>query len=267
MTQQRGSTRAKVVLVRPEYSFTIYQSTYKKRFKPGDKQVSTPMQLMQIGSALVQAGHDVRIIDGEAEGLWEVPTLVDRIAAEKPDIVGITCTTPEYYYAKEILEATKKRLPHVVTVVGGAHATHVPWELATQIEGVGFVVIHEGEKAMVAIADGDASALAEYAENANGLIAQVGAEVPSGGGTPILAPSQTVEDLDQLKPLRDLTHIDMTWYRYSDPGYGLMPTDCVETARGCPFACTFCSSARSGLGMRQVETVLDELEIVQPRLQ
>jgi anaerobic magnesium-protoporphyrin IX monomethyl ester cyclase len=259
------TTKAKVVLVRPEYSFAIYQATYRNKFSPGGKQVSTPMQLMQLGAEVVKAGHDVRIIDAEAENLSRITELVDRIAAERPDVVGVTCTSPEYHRAKGLLEAIKRRIPHVVTVIGGAHATHVPWELATEIEGVDYVVIYEGEKALVAVADGDTERLAEYAENARALMKRVGAHPPIGGGKPLLGPNQTVEDLEQLQPLRGRPYLDMTWYRYSDPGYGLVITDSIETARGCPFSCTFCSSARSGLGMRRVETVLDELEVVQSR--
>jgi anaerobic magnesium-protoporphyrin IX monomethyl ester cyclase len=259
------TAKTKVVLVRPEYSFTIYSATYRNKFGLGDKQVSTPMALMQLGAELVKAGHDVRIIDAEAENLSENGELMDRIAAERPDIVGVTCTSPEYSRAKSLLQAVKLRIPRVMTVIGGAHATHVPWELATEIEGVNYVVIYEGEKALVAVADGDSERLAEYAENARALMSQVGAIPPVGGGTPLLGPNQTVEDLEQVRPLRERPYLDMTWYRYSDPGHGLVITDSIETARGCPFACTFCSSARSGLGMRRVETVLDELEVVQAR--
>lgn len=261
------TTRTKVILVRPEYSFTVYREVYRNRYKPGKKQVSTPMQLMQLGAALVEAGHAVRIIDAEAENLHDIPLLVDRIAAEHPDVVGVTCTTPEFASAKEILEATKRRLPDVVTVIGGAHATHVPWEIAVQVDGIDYVVIYEGEKAMVAIANGNRERIREYAANARELMTDVGATLPATGGTPILGPSQTVDDLERLSPLREWPYLDMEFYRYCDPGHGLMVTDSVETARGCPFACTFCSSARSGLGVRSVESVLDELEIIHRRFQ
>jgi radical SAM superfamily enzyme YgiQ (UPF0313 family) len=259
------TTKTKVVLARPEYSVAIYRAAYSGRFKPGMKQVEPPMALMQIGAALKNAGHDVRIIDGEARNLT-IDGLVDSICAEHPDVVGVTSTTPEYWVAKTVIERVKKRLPHAVTVIGGAHATHVPWELADQIDGIDHVVVYEGEKAMVAIVDGCASALREYSDNAQQLLARVGFDRPDEyRGRILLAPNQTTEDLERIRPLRDAPEIDMRFYKYADPEIGLAATESIETARGCPYGCTFCSSANSGLGLRSIDNVLDELETIDRR--
>lgn len=251
---------ASVVLVRPAYSAVIYGATYRSRLRPGTRQVPTPLQLMQIGGVLDARGHRVRIIDGEAEGLSDTE-LVRRVLAERPDVVGVTCTTPEFGTAKAVLEALKRARPDVVTVVGGAHATHVPWELATGIDGIDHVVVFEGERAMAAVVDGDRALLAEYAANATALMAEAG--VPEGAvpdGVVLLGEMFTTEELERLRPLRRAPQIDLSHYVYSDPESGLVATDSVETARGCPFGCTFCSSARSGLGLRSVAGVIDELD-------
>ncbi|MEE9293748.1 MAG: radical SAM protein [Phycisphaerae bacterium] len=264
MNPMNGS-RTRVVLARPEYSVAIYRASYSGQFKPGMKQVEPPMALMQIGAALVEAGHDVRIIDGEAENLT-IDRLVERICDEHPDIVGVTSTTPEYCVAKRIIEKVKRKLPGALAVIGGAHATHVPWELADEIQGIDHVVVYEGEKAMVAIANQDTRSLAAYSDNAQRLLGRVGFEHPLRyRGRILLGPSQTTEDLERLRPLRCLPHIDMRYYKYADPQIGLTDTESVETARGCPFGCTFCSSANSGLGMRSVDNVLEELEIIDRR--
>ncbi len=264
MNRLRAS-KTKVVLARPEYSVAVYRSSYKGRFQPGMKQVEPPMALMQIGAALVEAGHDVRIIDGEAENLT-ADALVDRICAEAPDIVGVTGTTPEYWASKRIAEEVKRRLPHTITVMGGAHATHVPWELADEIEGVDYVVVYEGEQAMTAIASGATERLREYSNNAQRLMHRVGVEEPERhAGRILLGQSQNTADLERLRALRDLPHIDMRYYKYADPEIGLVSTESIETARGCPYGCTFCSSANSGLGLRSVESVLDELTEIDGR--
>lgn len=256
---------AKVVLVRAEYSVAIYGATYGGRFRPGAKQVPTPMQLMQIGALLVDHGHDVRILDGEAENL-DHAALLARIVAERPDVVGVTCTTPEYVTAKALLEDVKAALPEVTTVVGGAHATHLPWELARSIGGIDHVVVYEGEKAMAAIADGDRALLDDYDANARRLLA--GKDVGTDD-LPVhrilLGEASTTDDLERLHPLRSAPSIDLRHYVYADPDHGLVHTDSIETARGCPFACTFCSSARSGLGMRSVDSVIDELDELDAR--
>ena len=60
--------------------------------------------------------------------------------------------------------------------------------------------------------------------------------------------------------MRQDPYIDMSNYRFADPQVGLVLTDSLETARGCPYSCTFCSSRQSGLGLRSVENILEELD-------
>jgi len=252
--------RTKVVLVRPPYSYEIYKSTYKNKYKVGNKWVSAPLPIMYLASAVLNVGADVRIIDGEVDNL-SLEELVEETIALNPDIVGITGTTPEYGAVKFVAEGVKKLAPNVTTVIGGAHATHVPWEIADEVDGVDYVVVFEGEKAMAAIASSDSEKLTEYADNANYLMKQVGYDAPEHyNGKILFSQNQTTEDLEKLRPLRQEPYIDMSNYRFADPQVGLVLTDSLETARGCPYSCTFCSSRQSGLGLRSVENILEELD-------
>ena len=252
--------RTKVVLVRPPYSYEIYKSTYKNKYKVGNKWVSAPLPIMYLASAVLNVGADVRIIDGEVDNL-SLEELVEETIALKPDIVGITGTTPEYGAVKFVAEGVKKLAPNVTTVIGGAHATHVPWEIADEVDGVDYVVVFEGEKAMAAIASSDSEKLTEYADNAIYLMKQVGYDAPEHyNGKILFSQNQTTEDLEKLRPLRQEPYIDMSNYRFADPQVGLVLTDSLETARGCPYSCTFCSSRQSGLGLRSVENILEELD-------
>lgn len=257
--------KTKVVLVRPPYSLEIYQNTYTDRLKVGDKQVEPPMALMQLAAAVLKQGHDVRIIDGEVENLL-LDELLEQVQTEHPDVVGVTSTTPEFSNAQLILQRIKKCMPRVVTVMGGAHATHVPWDIADQIPELDYVVVYEGEKALQAIATGDTALVNEYSRNAQELLKGAGVEnAHRYAGKILLGPSQSTDDLEQNTPIRDRPYIDMSPYRYADPELGLVYTESVETARGCPFACSFCSSARSGLGIRSVDNVLEELKTLDGR--
>ena len=260
-----NASRTVVVLVRPEFSEGIYGATYGQQMRVGTKRVEPPMALMQLAGALIEAGHEARIVDGEVENLTIAET-VNRICQARPDVVGITATTPENCAAVDVVRAVKRRLPSVVTVIGGAHATHVPWDLSDADDTFDYVVVFEGEKAMVAIADGDRQRLRDYSDNAQRLLKRVG--LPNAeryAGRVLLGDYQTEEDLDRVRPLRDAPGIDMGQYRGAEPELGLVIADSAETARGCPFGCSFCSSARSGLRMRNVDNVLDELEMIHHR--
>ena len=61
--------KPKVVLIRPSYSAEIYKSTYKNKYKVGEKWVSAPLPIMYLAAAVVNVGADVRIVDGEVDNL------------------------------------------------------------------------------------------------------------------------------------------------------------------------------------------------------
>jgi Fe-S oxidoreductase len=148
-----------------------------------------------------------------------------------------------------------------VTVIGGAHATHVPWEIVDQVREIDYVAIFEAEKVLAAIVSNDIEKLSEYSDNALYLMNMVGFDqADKYRGKILFSQNQTTTDLEHLFPLRKQPYIDMSNYRFADPQVGLVLTDSVETARGCPYACTFCSSRRSGLGLRSVENILEELD-------
>jgi radical SAM superfamily enzyme YgiQ (UPF0313 family) len=260
MRYPMSNDKPKVVLVRPPYSYEIYKSTYKNKYKVANKWVSSPLNLMYLGAAVVEVGGDVRIVDGEVDNL-SLEELVDEILELTPDIVGITGTTPEYGAVKYVAEEVKKRAPDVVTVIGGAHATHIPWEIVDQVREIDYVAIFEAEKVLAAIVSNDIEKLSEYSDNALYLMNMVGFDQANKyRGKILFSKNQTTTDLEHLFPLRKQPYIDMSNYRFADPQVGLVLTDSVETARGCPFACTFCSSRRSGLGLRSVENILEELD-------
>ena len=65
--------RAKVVLIRPPYSYEIYKSTYKNRYKVANKWVSAPLPIMYLGAAVLDVGADVRMIDPEDPHVRSTP--------------------------------------------------------------------------------------------------------------------------------------------------------------------------------------------------
>jgi len=148
----------------------------------------------------------------------------------KADLVGISVLTnlaPRAYRIaaklKGIARATGRR---IWVVMGGPHVTFLPEEALRN--GADFVVRHEGEIAFPTLVerlrDGDARALAEVP----GLSYWDNGEIVHNPGRPL------VERLDQLPP----------------PNFSLIQGKerinvvPVQTSRGCPHDCEFCSVVR-----------------------
>ncbi len=248
-----------VVLIRAAFTSAIYSGVYKTNYKIGEKKVDPPFALMQLSAALIKNNLSVKIIDGEVNNYSLVET-VDEVVKLNPLYVGITSTTPEMFGAITHLKEVKKKLPNVKTVFGGAHATHVPWEIIEAFPEIDFVVMYEGEKSLVAICTEQKEKLLEYTNNAKFLFEQN--KIPNilFSDKILLGPTQSREELELNFAARSEEIISLENYKATDPSFGLMYSDSIETARGCPFGCTFCSSARSGIRVRSVENVLDELE-------
>lgn len=142
---------------------------------------------------------------------------------EEADLVGITGFTSSINRAYDLAAMFRRR--GVPVVIGGIHASMVPEEVGQYADAV---VFGEGENIWPSVlADFEAGALKSYYQ---------GSPLPKGKPWPL--------------PRRDLFHPGYLWQS-------------IQTSRGCPFDCIFCSVTRY-LGkeyrQRSAEEVLVELE-------
>ena len=219
----------KVLLVRPAYS-----GVYKLFGRPPrDREVRPPLGLLSIAASLRAVGHQVEVLDGEPDQL-EPDEIVARILRSDPDVLGVTSTTPEIHMAQHIVASAKAARPRMMTVLGGAHASALPETTLEATPGLDYLVVGEGEYAMVELID---SRPREQILRA--------------------APIENLDDLPM--PARDL--VDGRQYRYAAPGEGLISLDAVETSRGCPFDCSFCFHLpQPSTRYKSPERVIDELK-------
>jgi len=233
---------SRITLIRPAYSAQIYGHVYKQE-KDTEREIRPPLGLMALGGYLKGFGHEVVIIDGEPELLDEAET-VKRVLETRPDIVGVTSTTPEYPFAFEITKSIKQAIPQVITVFGGAHITNLPEHTMRDLDDfVDWGVLWEGEKPLAAIANGNPE---DFLWN------------PGVSRKLLLSPERlTGEELDSFQPDRSI--LDMSKYWFVDTSVGLAHNDALEMARGCPFACSFCTSRKTLLSNRSIGSVLDEI--------
>ncbi|NOU09854.1 MAG: hopanoid C-3 methylase HpnR [Nitrospira sp.] len=208
-----------------------------------------PLGLEMVAQAVRQAGHEVRLIDLQADTWKDYEAL---IRSWKPDAVAFGCNylanVPEIV---DLAKLTKKELPNSFVFVGGHSASFVAKDFLEHGNGaIDCVLKGEGEVAV--------PKLLMAIEQDRKAITKVPGVVTLDGEGP---PPQFIENLDDVRPARDLLRNRHKYF------IGVLdPCASVEFARGCPWDCSFCSAwTFYGRSYRMVspEKAVEELEQVQ----
>ena len=184
-----------------------------------------PLGLELVAQAARQAGHDVQLIDLQAETHTDYFKIVDRW---KPDVVAFSCNylanVPEIV---DLAKLTKEKLPQSFIIVGGHSASFVARDFLEHGEGaIDCVLRGEGEAAVPQL-------LLAIAQDRKAVTKVPGAVTLDGEGP---AP-RFVERLDDLRPARDLLRHRRKYF------IGVLdPCASIEFTRGCPWDCSFCSA-------------------------
>lgn len=232
--------------------------------------VIPPLGPAYIAAALREAGHEVRVVDGliqgvdrytpYAEGVYVRGLELDEIVAQVPadaELIGVSCMfSAQWLVVRELIGKLKRAFPRVPLVLGGEHGTGMP-ELSMRQAPVDFIVLGEGEATAVELAG------RLQAQEPADAIEGTAARLPDG--TPRLNPRRArIRDIDALpKPAWDLFDIE-TYIAFNQP-HGASRGRFIPmlATRGCPFKCTFCTSAQMWTQRwlaRDPALVVDEIE-------
>lgn len=110
-----------------------------------------PLGLCYLSASLRRKGHDVDIIDMEAESLSVKETL-KRALQYYPDILGITSVSPLIGRAETVAQNLKKTLNKPI-ILGGPHLTIVGEEALRNCQAFDYGVVGEGEKTFCELLD------------------------------------------------------------------------------------------------------------------
>lgn len=153
------------------------------------------------------------------------PAMGSRILEMDPDVVGFTSLGANFICTLQVAAYVKRNRPLTPVLLGGPHATILHREILSQFPVFDVIVRHEAEETIVPILRNLAS---NELASIGGISYREHDRIVVNDGSP------TVADLDALP-----------WPRYDRyPIESLRPTSLrIEAGRGCPFSCTFCSTA------------------------
>ncbi len=186
-----------------------------------------PLGLLSLGGPLIDAGHDVALLDAEI-GPLSHDEIVQRVAMHQPEaiLIGHSGSTSAHPTVCELTKRFRLALPKAYVVYGGVFPTYHFREVLEHEPQIDVVVRGEGEvtanKLMAAIVSGtDLRRVPGIAFRRDGQIIE----------TP---PATMIEDLDAHRIGWEL--VDLRRYSY----YGGRRAVVLQFSRGCPHKCNYC---------------------------
>jgi radical SAM superfamily enzyme YgiQ (UPF0313 family) len=191
--------------------------------------------LLSLAAVAEADGHAVQIYDPKRLIKWgKLPydsTLYERAAlallAERPQAIGFTALGCSFLFALNVAALIKRHEPDLPILLGGPHATMLHRQILERFTQFDIVVRYEADEIFPSVLG---NLERRRFEEIPGLSWRGSRplELHFNSGQPM------VEDVDRL-PITNYDH-----YPIPDLDLDLLR---VEAGRGCPFMCTFCSTA------------------------
>jgi len=231
-----------------------------ERLDPELFDVHPHLGLTSLAAVVQPEGHQVAIYDPKREVRFGRRSYDSRFYAAtaedilntRPDAVGFTTLGCSFLFAVRVAELLKRREPEMPILLGGPHATMLDRPILEAYQQFDIVVRHEAERTLIPVL---ARLYDRHFDGIPGITWRTGrgGEIKATPGLPM------IENLDSLPiPLYDL-------YPVADLGLSLMR---VEAGRGCPFNCTFCSTAsffQRSYRLKSAERLVHEMDLLHAR--
>lgn len=216
-----------------------------------------PMGLGVIASVLLNEGHEVKVLDINAERLSNSQVQERIDLGSKYEIIGTGGLITTYKYLKWLIPQLKKYNPASRVVIGGGVVTENPALLLSRTPA-DIAVIGEGEITMVELV----SAL----ESNNSLETTKGIAYKDDKGQVRINPLRPlIKDLDSLPfPAYNLFPMDIYLHNVAHASVlGKKTEITIITGRGCPYKCEYCFHIFGrGIRSRSIDNVLEEIKFL-----
>ena len=209
-----------------------------------------PYGLLYLSSYLREAGHEVSVLDGLRVSPDQV---IQRIASERPDIVGISSVTWNWKQAAGLARRIRFRFPSIRLAVGGAHVNAVQGQVLKECPEFDYAFYGDAEESFCRLVS--ALSAGQLPEPMDGFAFRDGDVIVAS------ARNALIRNLDQM-PYPDRTQLDIRAYRPSPQSYRRLPFAAVFGSRGCPGRCTFCHTETT-VRIRSAGSLVEEILALQ----
>lgn len=214
-----------------------------------------PIGLGTIANVLLGKGHEVKVLDINAERLSKCQVKERIDLKSKYEIIGTGGLITTYKYLKGLIPELKKYNPSSKIIVGGGVVTENPALLLSRTPA-DIAVIGEGEIAMTEIAS--SLEMNSTLETIKGI-----AYKQANNEITLTAPRPLIKDLNSLPfPAYHLFPMDIYLHNLAHASVlGKKSEIGVITSRGCPYNCNYCFHIFGrGIRTRAIDNVLGEIK-------
>lgn len=216
---------------------------------PLEEMPSPPLGVTYVAAAFAAAGAEVAIFDYIVSA-YSKEKLEEQLNSFRPDAVGATAVTMNFYEAQKIIRDVKHYNPEIITMMGGPHVSFTAEDTLKKYPEIDLIVIGEGEDTIAELTP----VLKQQKQwhDIRGIAFRCEDKIIMTGNRDFIM------DIDRIPiPSRHLLPIS----RYRALGF---PVSLI-TGRGCPYSCIFCLGRKmvgSKVRKRNPKLVLDEIETI-----
>jgi len=220
-----------------------------------------PHLWMFLLKSLTPSGHEVLLIDGNAQPMDEA-SIARYVREQKIGLVGIGAMTRMIAKAYRMADAV--RAAGVPVVMGGPHVTEMPDEALGRDGGT-------RHADAVALGEADETWPKIVEDAVRGKLKDVYAPVDDFGQErkPTLRPYPSIPwDAINLDQFNIVPMAAYRWLKKLGGGWGTFRIIPVESGRGCPYGCEFCTVTGffgDSIRFRTNESVVNELLLLKAR--
>jgi len=216
--------------------------------------VLEPYSLLQLAAILRGSGHSVRMLD--ANGFDATPDEVESwLRGSGYDAMIFRFTPTTFDHDMEVAKASKRASPEARTIGICWTLRTVPGEVMADAPPLDVYLRHEYESV--------GPALIDALERGMPLDGVPGLAYRDDGHVGITPDARPIKDYDALPvPAYDLLP-SLDPYFISAPA--CKPFTIMYASKGCPYACSFCTVARTAWRFRSADSVLEELRYLADR--
>lgn len=210
-----------------------------------------PLGLLSIGGPLLDAGHEVSLLDADYYN-HPIPQVVEEIGIAKPDLIllGHSGSTSAQPIINEITALVRQQFNEIKIIVGGVFPTYHWNEILENNSQIDFIVCGEGEATILKLVTALENNLT--VETIRGIAFRL-------NNVPVKTqPAENIQNLDEFRVGWEL----MKGYHYTY--WGKRKAVVIQFSRGCPYPCTYCGQSLfwKKWRHRNPQLLADEMEML-----